>query len=56
MTIYWQDVSGWSLQQNRDLTMMNGWSASGDVTNTNGVNYLNLTSPVGNLFFRLQHP
>jgi hypothetical protein len=55
VTIYWQDVSGWSLQQNSDLTVTNGWSASGGVTTTNGINYLNLTAPAGNLFFRLQH-
>jgi len=56
VTVYWQDVSGWSLQQNNNLAITNGWSASGGVTTTNGTNYLNLTSPAGNLFFRLQHP
>ncbi len=53
VTVYWQNVSGWSLQQNANLALANGWSASGGVTTSNGTNYLNLTSPTGNLFFRL---
>ena len=56
VTVYWQDAAGWSLQQNSDLTMPANWSASGGVTPSNGTNYLNITSPTGNLFFRLQHP
>ena len=56
VTVYWQDVSGWSLQQNNDLASSVGWSASGGVTPSGGTNYLNIVSPGGNLFFRLQHP
>jgi hypothetical protein len=56
VTVYWQDVSGWNLQQNSDLAVTNGWSASGGVTTSNGTNYLNLTSPTGKLFFRLKNP
>jgi hypothetical protein len=56
VTVYWQDVSGWSLQQKSNLAVTNGWSASGGVTTSNGTNYLNLTSPTGNMFFRLQNP
>ena len=56
VTVYWQAVSGWSLQQNANLALANGWSASGGVTTANGTNYLNLTSPTGNLFFRLSNP
>ena len=56
VTVYWQAVSGWSLQQNINLSLPANWSASGGVTITNGTNYLNITSPAGNLFFRLQHP
>ncbi len=55
VTVYWQAVSGWSLQQNANLTLANGWSASGGVTTANGTNYLNLASPTGNLFFRLSN-
>lgn len=53
VTVFWQNISGWSLQQNANLALANGWSASGGVTTSNGTNYLNLTNPSGNLFFRL---
>ena len=53
VTVYWQDASGWSIQQNGNLASSAGWSASSGVTLLNGTNYLNLTSPTGNLFFRL---
>jgi len=56
VTVYWQDVSGWNLQQNGNLVNGVGWTASGGVTTSNGTNYLNLTSPPGNLFFRLHNP
>jgi hypothetical protein len=56
VTVFWQDVPGWTLQQNNNLTVPAGWSASGGVTTSNGTNYLNLTSPAGNLFFRLSNP
>jgi N-acetylneuraminic acid mutarotase len=53
VTVWWQDVPGWALQQNGDLNNPNGWSASSGVTNTNGTNFLNLANPSDNLFFRL---
>jgi len=56
VTVYWQDVSGWTLQQNNNLAVPVGWSASGGVTTSNGTNYLNLVSPGGNVYFRLTHP
>ena len=56
VTVYWQAVSGWSLQQNSILTTPAGWSASSGVTTSNGTNYLNITPPTGNLFFRLSSP
>ena len=56
VTVFWQDVSGWSLQQNNNLSLPGNWSASGGWTPSNGTNYLNVISPSGNLFFRLQHP
>ena len=56
VTVYWQDVSGWSLQQNNNLSLPANWSASGGVTTSGGTNYLNISSPTGDLFFRLQHP
>ena len=54
--VYWQDASGWALQQNGNLALTNGWSASSGVTTSNGTNSLDITSPAGNLFFRLRHP
>jgi len=53
VTVYWQNVSGWNLQQNGNLTIPAGWSSSSGITTSSGTNYLNLPSPVGNLFFRL---
>ncbi len=56
VTVYWQDTSGWSLQQNNNLSLLGNWSASGSPTLTGGTNYLNVVSPSGNLFYRLAHP
>ena len=56
VTVYWQAVSGWSLQQNNNLALPAGWSVNSSWTNSNGTNYLNVTSPAGNLFFRLSNP
>jgi hypothetical protein len=56
ITVYWQNVSGWTLHQNGSLANTNGWSLNSSWTTSNGSNYLNLTSPPGNLFFRLSNP
>jgi hypothetical protein len=56
VTVFWQNVSGWNLQQNNNLAVPAGWTGSSSVTISNGTNYLNLTSPTGNLFFRLSNP
>lgn len=56
VTVYWQNVSGWNLQENGNLASSGGWSASSGVNTVNGTNYLNVVSPTGNLFFRLQNP
>jgi hypothetical protein len=47
--------TGWTLQQNSDLTTAN-WAPSGGISNDGVNNFITLTSPTGNLFFRLQHP
>jgi hypothetical protein len=39
-----------------NLTLPANLLASGGVTTSNGTNYLNITSPMGNLFFRLAVP
>ncbi|HXR04103.1 MAG TPA: hypothetical protein VN836_05280, partial [Verrucomicrobiae bacterium] len=56
VTVYWQDVSGWSLQQNGNLATPGGWLVNSSWTTSNGTNYLNLTPLSGNLFFRLSNP
>jgi hypothetical protein len=56
VTVYWQAVSSWSLQQNNSVTAPAGWSASTGVTNGGGTNYLTLIRPTGQLFFRLHNP
>jgi len=55
--VYWQAVSGWTnLEQNSSLSLPANWADSSGVTNTNGTNYLSITPPSGNLFFRLKKP
>jgi hypothetical protein len=57
VTVYWQEVSGWSLIQSSNLTTpVASWSASSSPTLTNGTNYLSFINPSGNLFFRLKNP
>jgi hypothetical protein len=56
VTVLWQDATGWSLQQNNNLANTGGWSVNNSWTTSSGTNYLNLTSPAGNLFFRLGNP
>ena len=56
VTVYWQNVSGWTLHQNSNLANSGGWSLNNSSTNSNGTNYLSLTSPTGNLFYRLSNP
>lgn len=55
-TVYWQNVSGWSLQQNMNPAASSGWSVNTNWTTSNGTNYLKLMSPMGNFFFRLSQP
>ena len=56
VTVYWQDVSGWVLQQNHSLTAPANWTQNTGWTTSNGTNSLKLTSPTGNSFFRLANP
>jgi len=56
VTVFWQNVSGWNLLQNNNLAVSANWSTNSSWATVSGTNYLNLTSPTGNLFFRLQHP
>ena len=54
VTVFWQAVPGWSLQQNSNVALPAGWSASSGVTTSNGTNYWSITPPIGNLFFQLK--
>ncbi len=47
--------TGWTLEQNSDLTTAN-WSTNSVISNDGMNNFITITSPMGNLFFRLQHP
>ena len=55
ITVCWQNVSGWSLQQNINLASPAGWTACTGMTTSNGTNYLSVVNPTGNLFFRLSN-
>lgn len=56
VTVFWQDVSGWSLQQNASLTTPAGWSVSGGANLANGTNSITISPTTGIRFFRLTHP
>ncbi|HEX7655207.1 MAG TPA: hypothetical protein VF607_16985 [Verrucomicrobiae bacterium] len=57
VTVYWQNVSGWNLIQSGNVaTPVASWSTSTSPTLSNGTNYLTVTNPSGNLFFRLRNP
>jgi hypothetical protein len=57
VTLYWQNVTGWNLHQNGNITTPVGsWAASGSPTQTNGTNYFTITNPAGSQFFRLANP
>jgi hypothetical protein len=56
VTVYFQNVSGWTLQQKPNPGASGSWSPSTGITTSNGTNYLNMVSPTGNLFFRLSSP
>lgn len=47
--------TGWTLQQNTNLTST-GWSPSSGVTNNGHVNYVTNTPAAKSMFFRLSHP
>jgi streptogramin lyase len=56
VSILWPYPStGWTLQQNSDLTTTN-WLTSGGVVNDGTNNFITIPSPTGNLFFRLTQP
>jgi hypothetical protein len=56
VNISWHYPSAnWTLQQNSDLTTAN-WSPSGGISNDGTNNFITITPPTGNMFFRLKSP
>ena len=52
--VSWPNTGSYTLQQNANLALANGWTTSGyAITTNNGTNSITITAPVGNLFFRL---
>jgi hypothetical protein len=55
--ISWPNTGSYTLQQNSNLGDGAGWATSGYAVATNSPSGSNsITSPAGNLFFRLTHP
>jgi len=54
VTVSWPSPStGWTLQQNSDLATSN-WSTSSGISDNGTIKSITITSPTGNLFFRLK--
>ena len=54
INVSWPSPStGWTLQQNSDLTTTS-WSSSGGISDNGTNKSITITSPTGNLFFRLK--
>jgi hypothetical protein len=52
--VSWPNTGSYTLQQNANLALANGWTPSGySISTSNGTNSIIITSPAGNLFFRL---
>ena len=55
--IAWPVTVSYTLQQNADLALTNGWAASSfSISTSNGTNSITITPQTGNLFFRLSNP
>ncbi|MGD1083876.1 MAG: hypothetical protein ABSA47_03890 [Verrucomicrobiota bacterium] len=55
--VFWRVTSGYTLEQNNNLAVPSGWSASVyPITTSGGTNSITITGPAGNLFFRLENP
>ncbi len=53
--ILWPATGSYTLQQNANVAAPGGWVTSGyAITNGFGTNFCTITSPTGNLFFRLK--
>jgi hypothetical protein len=55
--VSWPDTGSYTLQQNANLALANGWTTNGySITTANGTNSITITPPTGSLFFRLSNP
>ena len=55
--VSWPDSGSYTLLQNPNVANVAGWVTSGyTVTTANGTNSITITSPSGDLFFRLANP
>jgi hypothetical protein len=57
--VSWANIGSYSLQQNRNPALSAGWVTSGFAIDTNsatGTNSITISSPTGDLFFRLVNP
>jgi hypothetical protein len=53
--VSWPNTGIYTLQQNANLALANGWATTGYlITTSNGTNSITITPPTGNLFFRLK--
>jgi len=56
VVVSWPNTGSCTLQQNSNLAG-GSWTTSGyTITTSNGTNSISITSPMGNLFFRLRNP
>jgi hypothetical protein len=54
VSVSWPNTGSYTLQQNANLAVPSGWATSGySISTANGTNSITITSPAGNLFFRL---
>jgi hypothetical protein len=57
VTVSWPDTGSYTLQQNSNLAAPGSWATSGySISTASGTNSITITSPTGNLFFRLYNP
>lgn len=55
--VMWPNTGSYTLQQNANLALVNGWTTSGNsISTANGTNSISITLQPGNLFFRLSNP
>jgi hypothetical protein len=57
VTVYWQNVSGCTLQESSNCSALTGWATcSSSPATSNGTNYVNIACTGRSLFFRLCKP